>query len=119
MGWSLAWGSNTRAAIRGDGTLPASEVSAAPARDPDTRTMEIALGGRPDDSAKIVCSRGCIVYLAPSPLKRQRNFDLPQRISCKAEGRRQRRSSAGAFPAAIRAIMLRKSPDSPDRSEVG
>jgi hypothetical protein len=39
--------------------------------------MEIALGGRPDDSAKIVCSRGCIAYLFQIPLKRQRNFHLP------------------------------------------
>src|SRR6202047_4809866 len=38
--------------------------------------MAIALGGRPDDSAKMVCSRGCIAYLSPSPLKRQRNFDF-------------------------------------------
>jgi len=35
--------------------------------------MEIALGGRPDDSAKMLCSRGCIAYLSPSPLKTQRN----------------------------------------------
>jgi hypothetical protein len=35
--------------------------------------MEMALGGRPDDSAKIVCSCGCIVYLPPSPLRRQRS----------------------------------------------
>jgi hypothetical protein len=28
--------------------------------------MEMALGGRPDDSAKMVCSRGCIAYLCPS-----------------------------------------------------
>jgi hypothetical protein len=47
--------------------LPASKVSAVPACGPDTRTMEIALGGRPDDSAKMVCSRGCIPYLSPSP----------------------------------------------------
>jgi hypothetical protein len=31
--------------------------------------MEIALGGRPDDSAKMVCSRECIAYLCPSPSK--------------------------------------------------
>ena len=34
---------------------------------PETRTMAIALGGRPDDRAKIVCSRGCIAYLCGSP----------------------------------------------------
>jgi hypothetical protein len=45
-----------------------------PANGPDNRTMAMALGGRPDDSAKIVCSRGCIAYLSPSPLKRQRNY---------------------------------------------
>jgi hypothetical protein len=38
--------------------------------------MEIALGGRPDDSAKMVCCRGCIAYLPREPLKRQRNYDL-------------------------------------------
>ena len=27
--------------------------------------MAIALGGRPDDSAKMVWSRGCIAYLLP------------------------------------------------------
>ena len=35
----------------------------------DTRTMAIALGGRPDDSAKMVWSRGCIAYLFRSALK--------------------------------------------------
>ena len=40
--------------------------------------MEMALGGRPDDSAKMVCSRGCIAYLFQSPLKRQRNFRLTE-----------------------------------------
>ena len=32
--------------------LPASDVSAGPACGPDTRTIAIALGGRPDDRAK-------------------------------------------------------------------
>jgi hypothetical protein len=32
--------------------------------------METALGGLPDDSAKMVWSRGCIAHLAPEPLKR-------------------------------------------------
>jgi hypothetical protein len=31
--------------------------------------MAIALGGRPDDKAKMVCSRGCIAYLFKSPWK--------------------------------------------------
>ena len=35
--------------------------------DPETRTTAIALGGRPDDSAKMVWSRGCIAYLCRSP----------------------------------------------------
>jgi hypothetical protein len=26
--------------------------------------MAMALGGRPDDNAKMVCSRGCIAYLS-------------------------------------------------------
>jgi len=69
--------SSARIAIRGVGILPASETSAVRASGPDTRTMEMALGGRPDDSAKIVCSRGCIAYLPQSPLKRQRNFYWP------------------------------------------
>ena len=38
--------------MRGGGTLPASASSAAPARGPDTRTIEIALGGRPDGKRK-------------------------------------------------------------------
>ncbi|WP_229190438.1 hypothetical protein [Bradyrhizobium brasilense] len=29
---------------------------------PDNLTMAIALGGRPEDNAKIVWSRGCIAY---------------------------------------------------------
>jgi hypothetical protein len=31
--------------------------------------MAIALGGRPDDSAKMVWSRGCIAYLCRRPWK--------------------------------------------------
>jgi len=60
--------STYRVAIRGAGILPASRVSAAPACGPDTRTIEIALGGRPDDTAKMVWSRGCIAYLLQGPL---------------------------------------------------
>jgi hypothetical protein len=52
-----------RAADRGFGIFPASFDNTTPACGPETRTTAIALGGRPDDSAKIVCSRGCIVYL--------------------------------------------------------
>jgi hypothetical protein len=63
ISWPSASRNKARVAVRGDGTLPASEVSAAAACDPDTRTMAIALGARPDDSAKMVCSRGCIAYL--------------------------------------------------------
>ncbi|WP_283806272.1 MULTISPECIES: hypothetical protein [Bradyrhizobium] len=33
---------------------------------PDSLTMAIALGGRPEDKAKIVWSRGCIAYFFPS-----------------------------------------------------
>ncbi|WP_461335513.1 hypothetical protein [Bradyrhizobium embrapense] len=29
---------------------------------PDSLTMAIALGGRPEDNAKMVWSRGCIAY---------------------------------------------------------
>jgi hypothetical protein len=50
-------------AIRADGILPANFTNAGPARGPDTRTMAIALGGRPVESAKMVWSRGCIAYL--------------------------------------------------------
>src|SRR5260370_39996236 len=64
----------TRAAIRGEGILPANEVRIAPACAPDTRATEIAFGGRPDDRSKMVWSRGCIAYLAPDPLKTQRNL---------------------------------------------
>jgi hypothetical protein len=53
-------------AIRGTGILPARAVKTAPAPGPDTRTMAIALGGRPEDKAKMVWSRGCMAYLFPS-----------------------------------------------------
>ncbi|MGN1285637.1 MAG: hypothetical protein ACI4XG_03510, partial [Bradyrhizobium sp.] len=33
---------------------------------PDNLTMAIALGGRPEDKAKMVWSRGCIAYFFPS-----------------------------------------------------
>src|SRR5438045_8400273 len=46
--------------------------------------MEIALGGRPEDRAKMVCWRGCIAYLPPSVLKRQRNFPRPAFRICLA-----------------------------------
>src|SRR5437868_600932 len=36
--------------------------------------MEIALGGRPEDRAKMVCSRGCIAYLPPSALEKATEF---------------------------------------------
>ena len=58
--------SSARVAIRGGGILPASEVSVLAASGPDTRTTAMALGARPDESAKMVCSRGCIAYLPPS-----------------------------------------------------
>src|SRR6266404_654381 len=74
IGCRSAFQSNARVAIRGEGIRPASEISAVPACDPDTRTMEMALGGRPDESAKMVCSRGYIAYLFQSPLRRQCNF---------------------------------------------
>jgi hypothetical protein len=48
--------------------------------------MEMALGGRPEDSAKIVCSRGCIAYLPRSPLKRQRNFYWPGDLKRRWQG---------------------------------
>jgi hypothetical protein len=32
--------------------------------------MAIALGGRPDETAKMVCSRECIAYLSPTPWER-------------------------------------------------
>ncbi len=51
-------------AIRGAGILPASSRSATFACGPDTRTIEIAVGGRPEDRAKIVWSRGCMAYLS-------------------------------------------------------
>ena len=50
----------------GDGSRPASDFSARPASGPDTRTIAIAVGGRPEDRAKMVCSRGCIAYLCRS-----------------------------------------------------
>jgi hypothetical protein len=53
----------------------------APASGPETRTIAIALGTRPDDNAKIVCSLGCIAYLPFESLKRQRNFICAQRHS--------------------------------------
>jgi hypothetical protein len=56
-------------AIRGGGILPASAVTTGPACGPDTRTMAIALGGRPDDNAKMVWSRECMAYLFPRKRK--------------------------------------------------
>jgi hypothetical protein len=53
-------------AIRGNGILPARAIKTAPAPGPDTRTIAIALGGRPEDNAKMVWSRGCMAYLFPS-----------------------------------------------------
>ena len=47
------------------GKLARQRSKAVPACGPDTRTKAIALGRRPDDSAKMVCSRGCIAYLSP------------------------------------------------------
>jgi hypothetical protein len=41
-------------AIRGAGVFPASALSTAPASGPDRRTIAIALGGLPDDKAKMV-----------------------------------------------------------------
>ncbi|WP_229185069.1 hypothetical protein [Bradyrhizobium oropedii] len=35
---------------------------------PDSLTMAIALGGRPEDNAKMVWSRGCITYFFPSKI---------------------------------------------------
>ncbi|WP_165435183.1 hypothetical protein [Bradyrhizobium sp. Leo121] len=43
--------------------MPANFTNAGPACGPDTRTIAIALGGRPEESAKMVWSRGCIAYL--------------------------------------------------------
>jgi hypothetical protein len=39
------------------------------------RTMEMALGGRPEDSAKMVCWRGCIAYLFPDALEKATCFE--------------------------------------------
>jgi hypothetical protein len=66
IGCRLASRNSTRVAILGVGSLPASEVIAVLACGPETRTMAMALGGRPDDNAKMVCSRGCIAYLSSS-----------------------------------------------------
>jgi hypothetical protein len=47
------------------------------AREPETRTMAIALGARPDDSAKMVWSRGCIAYLFPARRKDNALYAAP------------------------------------------
>ena len=49
-------------AMRGVGVFPASAFSAAAACGPDTRTIAIALGERPDERAKMVWSRRCMAY---------------------------------------------------------
>jgi Pyruvate/2-oxoacid:ferredoxin oxidoreductase delta subunit len=67
--------------------------------------MEMALGGRPDDSAKMVCSRGCIVYLFPSPLKRQRNFHLPAHSGDQGKGN----DVCGYLCSTAAVFMLQKS----------
>ena len=53
---SLVAGSRTRAsaAARGEGILPVSAFSAAPARGPEMRMTAIAAGGRPEERAKMV-----------------------------------------------------------------
>ena len=50
--------------LRGSGSLPASASAHRPARGPDMRTTAIALGGRPEERAKMVWSRGCMAYLS-------------------------------------------------------
>ena len=45
---------SARVAIRGIGIFPARDVSTDQAWAPETRTMAIAVGGRPDESAKMV-----------------------------------------------------------------
>ena len=41
-------------ALRGDGTFPTSALIALFTSEPESRTTAIALGGLPDDSAKMV-----------------------------------------------------------------
>ncbi len=61
----LAWsGQQGPRGHRGVGILPASAESTGPACGPETRTMAMALGARPLDSAKMVWSRGCMPYLS-------------------------------------------------------
>src|SRR6201995_1009305 len=61
-------------ARRGDGFLPTNRVRIALACAPETRTTEIAFGGRPEDRAKMVWSRGCIAYLALKVLEDAMKF---------------------------------------------
>ncbi len=47
-----------KAALRGSGILPASALSASPARGPEMRTTAMAAGGRPEERAKMVGRSG-------------------------------------------------------------
>src|SRR5438270_13531112 len=74
IGRPAASRSSRRLACLGAGRLPASTLNTAPACGPETRTTAIALGGRPDDNAKMVWSRGCMAYLSGCPRKGKLRF---------------------------------------------
>src|ERR1700761_7534436 len=73
-------------ATRAGGIFPASSFIAAPAAGPDTRTIAMALGGCPDERAKMVWSRGCIRPNSAVSLETAMLFDrtvnvAPQQIA--------------------------------------
>jgi hypothetical protein len=67
--------------MRGNGILPVSRIRASPACGPDTRTIAIALGGLPDDNAKMVWSRECIGLLVRFEPEQQCRFRVPSTIT--------------------------------------
>ncbi|WP_249137356.1 hypothetical protein [Bradyrhizobium tropiciagri] len=70
-----------------------------PAIGPDSLTMAIALGGRPEDNAKMVWSRGCIAYFFPSKSAKAmpHSFRRPFRKCCGATKRNLVAATAQQF----------------------
>ena len=105
-----------RAAARGSpfaaaGSCRPAPSATVPACGPETRTMAIALGGRPDDSAKMVWSRGCIAYLCRS-LEKATQFRFGGLERC-----RRSAASIAAVAATIAARSAKAPSPRPDRNK--
>jgi len=83
---------NTRVATRGSGILAARRANAPRACESGHRTIAIALGGRPDERAKMVWSRECMIYLCPDFGQWQTPFadsrSTSKRTGCKTSSER-------------------------------